>query len=322
MKEISQPTFASLQYVNKKKTTRREKFLGEMDQVVPWARLVKIVKPHYPKGEQGRPPMELETMLRIYFLQQWFNLSDPAMEDTLYDMESMRRFAGIELGVEEVPDETTILHFRHLLERHGLTEKIFAKVNHHLHERGLLMRHGTIVDATIIAAPSSTKNEEKQRDPEMSSTKKGGQWYFGMKLHIGVDAESGLVHAAKVTTAKVHDSQAMGDLLHFEEQEVYGDKAYADEELRRAYQKNGVEWNILRKAERGERLTESDRAWNRRQSKIRARVEHVFHVIKNLWGHRKVRYRGLAKNEAQCFSLLALANLYKARKFLLPVVAH
>ena len=322
METKSQPTFASIIYQNKKKQTRREKFLGEMDQVVPWGKLVKLVKPHYPKGEQGRPPMKLETMLRIYFLQQWFNLSDPAMEDGLYDMESMRRFAGLELGVDEVPDETTILHFRHLLERHRLTEKIFAKVNHHLHERGLLMRQGTIVDATIIAAPSSTKNEDKQRDPEMSSTRKGGQWHFGMKLHIGVDAQSGLTHTAKVTTAKVHDSQVMGDLLHYEEKAVYGDKAYADEELRQAYAQEKVAWRILRKAKRGRKLTKRDQEWNRRHSQVRSRVEHVFQVIKTLWGHNKVRYRGLAKNEAQCYSLLALANLYRARKALLPVAAN
>lgn len=317
MEKTNQPTFAALVYANKKKRTRREKFLDEMEQVVPWAKLVKVVKPHYPRAGNGRPPMGLERMLRIYFLQQWFNLSDPAMEDALYDMESMRRFAGIELGTDEVPDETTILNFRHLLERHELTKKIFAKVNHHLHERGLLMREGTIVDATIVTAPSSTKNATGTRDPEMGSTKKGSEWHFGMKLHVGTDT-NGLAHSAAVTTASTHDSQMMEELLHGEEEAVYGDRAYADDAKRELYEAHGIRWRVLRKGCRYRSMTARDRQWNRRQSKVRARVEHIFHVVKRLWGHDRVRYRGLAKNEVQCFGLLALANLYLVRKELLP----
>lgn len=315
---MTQPTFAALAYANKKKKTRREKFLEEMEQVVPWPKLLRVVKPHYPQAGNGRPPMGLEKMLRIYFLQQWFNLSDPAMEDALYDIESLRRFAGIELGQDEVPDETTILNFRHLLERHGLTRKLFAKINGHLERRGLLMRQGTIVDATIMAAPTSTKNAGGGRDPEMSSTRKGNEWYFGMKLHVGVDSKSGVAHSATVTNARVHDSQVMEALLHGGEAAIYGDRAYAGHQKRQHYEALGLHWRVQRRGHRHRALNQRERQWNRRQSSVRAKVEHIFHVIKRLWGHHKVRYRGLAKNEAQCFSLLALANLYLVRRELLP----
>jgi IS5 family transposase len=252
-------------------------------------------------------------MLRIYFLQQWFNLSDPAMEDALYDIESLRRFAGIELGQDEVPDESTILNFRHLLERHNLTKKLFVAVTAHLTEKKLLLRQGTIVDATIVSASRSKKNAPQQPDPEMSSTRKGTEWYFGMKLHVGTDPR-GLAHTAVVTTAKVHDSQVMAELLHGQEKEIYGDRAYINEEKRQEYETEGVRWRIQRRGRRNAPLSEGDRQWNRRQSKVRAKVEHIFQVIKQLWGHRKVRYRGLVKNEAHYFSLLALANLYLVRK--------
>ena len=314
---MSQPTFAALAYANKKKKTRREIFLEEMEQVVPWTQLLKVIKRYYPKAGNGRPPLGLEKMLRIYFLQQWFNLSDPSMEETLYDSESMRRFAGIELGQDEVPDETTILNFRHLLERHGLTKKLFAKVQEHLQRQGLSLRAGTIVDATIITAPRSTKNASGKHDPEMSSTRKGTDWFFGMKLHVGTDAVYGLAHSAVVTTAKVHDSQVMEELLHGDEQAIYGDRAYIDEAKRKLYEARGRRWRVQRRSNRGAPLNHRDRQWNRRQSKVRAKVEYIFHVIKRLWGHSKVRYRGLAKNEAQCFSLLALANLYLVRRKLL-----
>jgi IS5 family transposase len=313
---MNQPTFASLAFANKKKKTRREEFLEEMDQVVPWSQLLKVIRKHYPKAGQGRPPLGLEKMLRIYFLQQWFNLSDPAMEDALYDIESMRRFAGIELGQDEVPDESTILKFRHLLERHNLTKKLFAKVSAHLTEKKLFLRQGTIVDATIVSAPRSKKNAAKELDPEMSSTRKGTDWFFGMKLHVGTDTR-GVAHTAIVTTAKVHDSQLLEDLLHGQEKVIYGDRAYINEQLRQDYEAEGVRWRIQRRGQRNAPLSERDRLWNRRQSKVRARVEHIFHVIKQLWGHRKVRYRGLAKNEAHYFSLLALANLFLVRKKLL-----
>ena len=313
---MSQPTFAALAFANKKKKTRREEFLEEMDQVVPWSQLLKVIRKHYPKAGNGRPPLGLEKMLRIYFLQQWFNLSDPAMEDALYDIESMRRFVGIELGQDEVPDETTILKFRHLLERHNLTKKLFAKVTAHLEAKQLLLRQGTIVDATIVSASRSLKNKKKAMDPEMSSTRKGTEWFFGMKLHVGTDTK-GVAHTATVTTAKVHDSKHLTDLLHGQEQVLYGDRAYIDEQKRQTYEAKGVRWRIQRRARRNAPLNDKDRKWNRQQSKVRARVEHIFQVIKQLWGHRKVRYRGLAKNEAHYFSLLALANLYLVRKKLL-----
>ena len=313
---MSQPTFAALAFANKKKKTRREKFLEEMEQVVPWSKLLKVVRKHYPQAGQGRPPLGLEKMLRIYFLQQWFNLSDPAMEDALYDIESLRRFAGIELGQDEVPDETSILNFRHLLERHDLTKKLFAQVARHLAEKKLLLHQGTIVDATIVSAPRSKKNQQKELDPEMSSTRKGTDWFFGMKLHVGTDTK-GIAHTAVVTTAKVHDSQQLEELLHGQEKVIYGDRAYIDQEKQQAYEAAGVRWRIQRRGRRNAPLSVRDRQWNRRQSKVRARVEHIFQIIKQLWGHRKVRYRGLAKNEAHYFSLLALANLYLVRKRLL-----
>lgn len=318
---MSQPSFAALAYTNKKKKTRREKFLEEMNQVVPWAGLLKVIAPHYPKAGNGRPPLGLEKMLRIYFMQQWFNLSDPAMEDALYDIESLRRFAGIELGRDEVPDETTILNFRHLLERHELTKKLFMAVEGYLEQQGLLLRTGTIVDATIISAPRSKKNASQQQDPEMSSTRKGTDWFFGLKLHVGTDTGHGLAHSAVVTTAKVHDSRVLPALLHGQERVLYGDTAYVSRLRKRLYEQRGVGWQVQRRAPRKARLSEADREWNREQSKVRAKVEHIFQVIKQLWGHRKVRYRGLAKNAAHCFGLLALANLYMVRRKLLSLGA-
>ena len=314
---MSQPTFAALAYTNKKKKTRREKFLEEMAQVVPWASLLRVIESHYPKAGNGRPPLGLEKMLRIYFMQQWFNLSDPAMEDALYDIESLRRFAGIELGQDEVPDETTILNFRHLLERHELTKQLFVQVREYLEERGLLLRTGTIVDATIIAAPRSRKNASGQQDPEMSSTRKGTDWFFGLKLHVGTDTGHGLAHKAAVTTAKVHDSHMLPALLHGQEQMLYGDTAYVNRGRKRHYEQLGIGWRVHRRAPRKAPLSEADRQWNREQSRVRAKVEHIFQVIKHRWGHRKVRYRGLFKNAAHYFGLLALANLYLVRKKLL-----
>ena len=313
---MSQPTFAALAFANKKKKTRREKFLEEMDQVVPWQPLLKVIERHYPKPGNGRPPLGLGKMLRIYFLQQWFNLSDPAMEDALYDIESLRRFAGIELGQDEVPDETTILNFRHLLERYELTKKLFAKVTAHLEQQGLLLRQGTIVDATIVTASRSTKNAPRAADPEMSSTRKGTDWFFGMKMHVGTD-ERGVAHSLLATTARVHDSQVMDELLHGAEQAIYGDRAYINDAKQKAFAAQGRQWRVQRRSRRAAPLSDRDRRWNRRQSKVRARVEHIFQVIKRLWGHHKVRYRGLVKNEAQWFSLLALADLYLVRRDLL-----
>lgn len=318
---INSPTFASLAYDNKKKKTRREKFLGEMDQVIPWEGLLRIVRKHYPKAGNGRQPMPMERMLRIYFMQQWYGLSDPAMEDALYDSESMRRFAQIDLEADVIPDETTILNFRHLLEEHHLTEKIFEKTKRYLSEKGLMLREGTIVDATIINAPSSTKNATKRRDPEMKQTRKGNQWYFGMKAHVGTESKRGLAHSIIVTNAAVHDSQVMDDLLHGEERAVYGDKAYANTGKSEEFESRGIEWHIDRKGTTGHPLTPMDREWNHKQHRIRAKGEHVFLVVKHLWGYRKVRYKGLLKNAAQVYSLFALANLYLVRRNLLHVQA-
>lgn len=307
-------TFASLAYDNKKKKTRREQFLEEMDRVVPWEAMLKVIKPHYPKAGNGRPPMELEMMLRIYFLQQWYGLSDPAMEDSLYDIESMRRFAGIDLHSDAVPDETTILHFRHFLEKHKLTEKLFEQTRQYLTDKGLMVREGTIVDATILNAASSTKNREQKRDPEMKQTKKGNQWYFGMKAHVGTDTGKGLVHSVIVTHAGVHDSKVMDDLLQGEEKSVYGDKAYAGEDRQQAYEARGIEWCVKRKANRNHPLTEEDKEYNHLQGKVRAKGEHAFGVVKNLWHYRKVKYKGLYKNAVQVYSLFTLANLYLVRR--------
>lgn len=314
---MKQTTFASLAFDHKKKLTKREQFLQEMDAVVPWGRLLKLIEPHYPKAGNGRQPMPLETMLCIYFLQQWFNLSDPAAEDSLYDIESMRRFAGIELGESPVPDETTILNFRRLLERHELTEAMFESVNRLLADQRLLLRSGTLVDATIISAPSSTKNEDRRRDPEMTSTKKGDTWYFGMKVHIGADRR-GIVHTVTTTTAKEADLTQLPQLPHGKESAVHGDRGYFSHEANAWLRRRGIRSRIQRRAAAGHPLTESEKGRNRKWSKVRAFVEHPFHVIKRLWGFGKVRYRGLAKNTVRVFALLALANLYRLRHRLLP----
>ena len=295
---MKQTTFASAAWEKKGKVTRRERFLGEMDQVIPWAQIQALIEPRYPKAGNGTQPMPMERMLRIYFMQQWFNLSDPAMEDTLYDSESMRRFAGIELLEDAVPDESTILRFRHLLEQHRLSEQIFALVRGLLESKRLLLKSGTIVDATIIDAPPSTKNEAKARDPEMKSGRKNmREWRFGMKAHVGTDRR-GIVHTLVTTAANASDISQMGHLLHGAEREVYGDQAYWSEAHRQAARSRGIRYRI--------------------RSATRARCEHAFHVVKNLWGFTKVRYRGLAKNTARLYTMFALANLYLLRRRLMP----
>src|SRR3990167_2955241 len=310
---MKQRSFAGLAFDQKKKKTRREAFLDIMEQVVPWQDMRVIIKPHYPNAGNGRPPMPLERMLRIYCCQHWFNLSDPAMEDALYDMESIRRFVGVELGDDAVPDESTILKFRHLLEKHELTQKLFDDVNVKLEQHGLLVRSGTIVDATLIAAPPSTKNRAKESDPEMHQTKKGHQWYFGMKDHVGTDSKRGLVHSLVTTAANVHDSVMMDDLLHGEEKDVYGDSAYASAEAKELSEASGVRWNVHEKAAPGKALTEEQKRRNKERSKVRALGEHAFGIVKHLWGQRKVRYRGLKKNAVHYFGSFTLANLYKVR---------
>jgi len=318
-----QMSFAQREYAGKKKVTRRERFLTEMEAVVPWGRLVGVIEPHYPAGRRGRPPIGIERMLRIYFLQQWYGLADEALEDALYDSQAMRTFAGIDLSVEAVPDATTLLKFRHLLAAHDLTQAIFSEVAALLSERKLLMKEGTIVDATIISAPSSTKNARKERDPEMRQTKKGNQWYFGMKAHIGVDAQSGLVHSVVGTAANVSDVTQTHALLHGQEKVAFADAGYTGVEKREeiATGSPGVEWHVA--ARRGKvkamaagLLKELTVQMERAKAQLRARVEHPFHIVKNLFGHRKTRYRGLAKNTAQLHSLFALANLFIARRSL------
>ena len=314
MKQLS---FASLTYEHKKKQTKREKFLNEMEQVVPWARLLNLIEPYYPKAGKGRRPMPLEVMLRIYFLQQWYGLSDPAAEESLYDIESMRRFAGLELGDDAIPDETTILNFRHLLEKHHLTSDIFEDVKVYLQEQGLLLAGGSIVDATIIHAPSSTKNKEKKRDPEMSSTKKGNTWHFGMKAHISVDVHSGLIHTVGVTTAKTHDAKVISQLIREDDRAIFGDKGYVNEKLKKAARKAGVYWAVMEKAKPKKKLSSTQNKRNKKHASIRSKVEHPFRIIKCQFGYRKTRYRGIQKNGAQVFSLMALANLYHVRRKLL-----
>jgi transposase, IS5 family len=316
-----QGSFSQAEYAGKKKQTRRDKFLAEMEQVVPWGRLVERLRPLYPKGERGRPPIGLERMLRIHFLQQWYGLADGAMEDALYDSQALRGFAGIDLTVAAVPEATTILNFRHWLESHELSQALFAEVSAMLEERGLLMRQGTIVDATIIAAPPSTKNKSKARDPEMHQTKKGNQWHFGMKAHIGVDVASGVVHTVKGTAANEADITQMAAVLHGAEEDVFADAGYTGADKRPEHEDRDVCWNIAIKRSIIKALPKGLRDLaepvERALSQVRAWVEHPFHVVKNLFRHKKLRYRGLAKNTAQLHTLFALANLVIVKKTLL-----
>ena len=311
---MRQQTFATGDFERYRKPTRREQFLAEMDKVVPWDQLCALIEPFYPKAGNGRPPVGLERMLRIYFIQHWFNLSDPGAEEALYESRSMCRFAGIDLGREPVPDESTILNFRHLLERHELGEPLFQAIGEYLQGRGLRIASGTIVDASIISAPSSTKNKDKARDPQMHQTKKGNQWYFGMKAHIGVDSKSKQIHSVAATAANVHDSQVLEDLLHGEETRVWGDSAYTGQtEVIRQAAPYAQDFTHA-KGRRNQPLSEAAKARNRTKSKVRAKVEHVFGVMKRVFGFTKVRYRGLAKNAHALFVLCALTNLYMARR--------
>ena len=323
-----QKTFSDLEYSSKKKVTRRERFLSEIDAVTPWVALEVDLSQHYYKGEgKGRPPIGLQRMLRMYVVQQCFGLSDEGIEDAIYDSQSIRKFVGVDLGRESVPDATTLLKFRHLLEAKDLTRKIFDVINVHLARKGLLMREGTIVDATLIAAPSSTKNSEGSRDPEMHQTKKGNQWHFGMKAHIGVDMASGLVHTVVGTSANVHDITQAHALLHGEEAAVLGDAGYQGVGKRKENQGKPVDWHVAmrpgkRRALPQDGLGKMLEQYEQTKAQIRAKVEHPFHVIKNLFKHKKTRYRGLAKNTAQLFSLFGLANLVLARRRLFALDAQ
>jgi IS5 family transposase len=304
------------------KKTRRALFLDEMEQVVPWRELCVLIEPHYPKPGNGRPPVGVERMLRIYFLQHWFNLSDPAVEEALYDSPVMRQFAGIDLGSEPVPDETTVCKFRHLLEEHRLGGEILETVNQYLQQRGVRISTGTIVDATIIHAPSSTKNQQQERDPEMHQTSKGKQWYFGMKAHVGVDSKSKLVHTVVATAAHVADSAVLPELLHGEETRVWGDQAYRGQ-TQVIHECSPHAKDCTNKRYRYKYGTdEVERAKNRTKSRVRSKVEHVFAVLKLKFGFVKVRYRGIEKNANRLFAAFALVNLFMARKKLLgPTVA-
>ena len=318
---MSQLSFSDVEYGAKRKKTKREIFLAEMESVVPWDSMIRLIEPVYPKSAVGRPAYALPSMLRVYCLQQWYGLSDPAMEEALYEIASMRRFAGFSLGGGSIPDETTILNFRHLLETHGITEKIFALINQYLLSKGLRLSKGTIVDTTIIEAPSSTKNATGTRDPEMHQTKKGNNWHFGMKAHIGVDAETGLVHSLQTTSANVHDLTPVEELLTGEETTIFADAGYRGAE-RRIQAK--ITWHIAMRPGKRRVLTDSakDRITNKLETlkaQVRAKVEHPFRVIKIQFGFIKARYRGMAKNRAQLHMLFALANLYMVRRRLMAM---
>ena len=304
------------QYERFRKPTRRDTFLAQMEALVPWAALCSVIEPHYPKAGNGRPPVGLGRMLRMYLVQHWFNLADEACEDALLDSPALRRFVGIDLGRERVPDATTLLKFRRLLEDNKLGEALFAKVGEVLQARGLKVGSGTIVDATIIAAPSSTKNASGARDPEMHQTKKGNQWHHGMKLHIGVDKDTGLTHSAVVTAANVHDKHPLPQLLHGQEAEVYGDSAYASQQELIASKAPNARDMTNQRVREGGPGAEIAQLLNKSKSRVRSRVEHVFAVVKRLWGFSKVRYRGLAKNATRAFVALGLANIFMARRFL------
>lgn len=299
-----------------RKPTKRDEFLATMERIVPWSALCDVIEPHYPKAGKGRPPVGLERMLRMHFVQHWFNLADEACEEALLDSTALRRFVGIDLGRERVPDATTLLKFRRLLQEHKLGEKLFAEVGRVLQAQGLKVGTGTIVDATIISAPSSTKNKSGERDPEMHQTRKSQQWYFGMKLHIGVDSQTGLAHSAVVTAANVHDKHPIPQLLHGREEKFYGDSAYASQqELVHAKAPKAQDLTNQR-VRKGSVTEELERLTNRAKSRVRARVEHVFAVVKRLWGFEKVRYKGLAKNATRAFVALGLANIFLARAVL------
>jgi IS5 family transposase len=320
---MAQMTFGDAEYGAKRKKTRREIFLAEMEQVVPWKSLLNLIEPFYPVAGQGRHPYPLDTMLRVHLMQNWFGLSDPAMEEALYEITPMRVFARLSL-TEAIPDETTILNFRHLLERNELAPEILACVNAYLGRKGLMLKRGSIVDATIIAAPSSTKNAEGERDPEMHQTKKGNQWHFGMKAHIGVDVDSGLVHTVTTTPANEADVEEVEFLLHGKEEVVHADAGYAGAPAR--VNRKGLRWEIA--AKRGKikamkqgRVKRALEKLERRKASIRARVEHPFRVIKRQFGLMKVRFRGLAKNTAHVITLFALSNLWMARRRLMRMSA-
>lgn len=313
-----QNTFAEVGFEKFRKKTRREQFLEDMDNVIPWQELVEVIEPHYPKsGGRGRPPVGIERMLRIYFVQHWFNLSDPAVEEALYDSNAMRGFVGIDLGREPVPDETTVCKFRHLLEKYNLAPRLFQAINHYLAMKGIRVNSGTIVDASIVSAPSSTKNKRKERDPEMHQVKKGNEWYFGMKMHIGVDSRTKVIHSVATSSANMHDSQMIRDLLHGEETRVWGDSAYTGQKDAIVEKAPNAQDFTHRKGFGYRQLTDKQRSQNKTKSKVRAKVEHIFLVSKRIFGFTRTRYKGLSKNTAHVVTNLALVNIYMNRRRLL-----
>jgi transposase, IS5 family len=315
---MRQPSLSASGFEKYRKKTRKQQFLEEMEVIIPWQELAAAIEPYYPKPEgAGRRPVGIERMLRIHLLQHWFNLSDPAAEEALYDSQALRDFVGIDLGREPVPDETTIGKFRHLMERQHLGDELFQLINDYLQENGMKISRGTIVDASIIQAPSSTKNRDKKRDPEMGSTQKRGQWFFGMKAHIGVDSRSKLIHSVVATAANVSDSVVLEDLLHGDETRVWGDKAYAGKKATLAEVAPRAKDFTQAKGYRYRKLTDGERARNRTKSRVRAKVEHQFCIIKRQFGFTKVRYRGLEKNAQRLFVACALSNLVMAKKRLL-----
>lgn len=322
---MNQISFSQAEFAGKKRTTRREVFLAEMEQVIPWSAVRAVIERHYPKGKRGRPPVGLERMLRVYLVQQWYGLSDEGVEDAITDSQALRGFVGIDLSREAVPDATTLLQFRHLLEKHELTKQVFEAINACLSAKGLMMREGTIADATILAAPPSVKNEAKARDPEMHQTKKGNQWHFGMKAHIGVDADSGLVHTVVGTAANVADITQTAEVLHGEEKTVHLDAGYTGIEKREEVKDRDIDWVVATKPGKLKAIPQESQLGNllRRleslKASIRSKVEHPFHIVKNLFGHRKLRYKGLEKNTAQLHILFALANLVIVKRRLLAL---
>ena len=329
---MRQLSFATAEHLSKKRVTRREKFLGEMDKVVPWSALIETVQPHYFSAKRGRPPIGLARMLRLYFVQQWYSLSDEALEDAVSDSAAIRNFVGIDLGREPAPDATTVLKFRRLLEDKDLTKALFERINKHLTDKGLLMREGTMVDATIIAAPPSTKNKDGARDPEMRQTKKGNNWYFGMKAHTGCDVVSGVVHSLSTTSANASDVAHAHEVLHGQEKDVFADAGYTGvgkrEEVAKAQAegkiRDDVQWHVAAKRSVIGKMAEGTikeltKALEHVKAQVRARVEHPYHVVKNLFGHKKARYKGLAKNTVQLYTLFGLANLVIVKRKLMAI---
>jgi len=314
---MNQMSFSEAEYDNKKRKTRRELFLSRMDGLIPWSSIEKKLLPHYPKGLNGRPPYPLSTMIRVHCMQLFYNLSDPMMEDSLYEIESMRRFAGLKL-TGNIPDETTILNFRRFLERHALGTVILEEINAHLQAQGLSVSSGTIVDASIISAPTSIKNKARKRDPEMHQTKKGNQWYFGMKLHIGVDSETGLVHSAASTSANKHDITQAGKLLHGKETKVFADAGYVGISKREEHKDRDISWEIAKRPSKRKVMFKCTKelAKEKDKSSVRAKVEHPFYWVKCFFGYSKVRYRGLAKNNNRICMLLGFTNLLRSQKLL------